>query len=89
MISSLIPGTVFISNPSHSLNFANRCTNADPNTTEISNSLHMQRTEGEEHERTGGGLQNIVLRSTLIMKVSDRTDTHTVRCKTNFAKDCS
>lgn len=41
MISLLIPGTVFISNPSYILNFANRCTNADLNTTEISNSLHM------------------------------------------------
>jgi len=30
MISFLIPGSVFISNPSCSLNFANRCTHADP-----------------------------------------------------------
>lgn len=50
IISSLIPGTVFVSNPSHSPNFANRCTNAGLNTTEISNSLHMQRTEERRKE---------------------------------------
>lgn len=50
IISSLIPGTVFVSNPSHSPNFANGCTNAGLNTTEISNSLHMQRTEERRKE---------------------------------------
>lgn len=50
IISSLIPGTVFVSNPSYSSNFANRCTNADLNTTEISNSLDVQRTEERRKE---------------------------------------
>lgn len=51
MSSSLIPGTVFISNPSQGLDFANRCSNAELDSPGISNSLHMQGTEGEEHRR--------------------------------------
>lgn len=50
----------------------------------------MQRREGEERRRElVKEPQTAVLGTTLRMKISDRTDTHTVQYKTDFAKDCS
>lgn len=74
MNSSLIPGTVFVSNPSQGLDLANTCSDADLDSTG-SEILLPCREQRDRKAGEGWRSKNTVLRSTLMVQTSDRTHT--------------